>query len=63
MGLKGKSFSVSKKKITAPLLEDADRLLTLKATELMIQKIISGGQTGADLAALDMALKFNIPPW
>ena len=27
----------------------------------MISKIISGGQTGADRAALDVALKFNIP--
>jgi hypothetical protein len=27
----------------------------------MINKIISGGQTGADRAALDFALKFNIP--
>ncbi len=27
----------------------------------MLQKIISGGQTGADRAALDVALKFNIP--
>ena len=27
----------------------------------MIKKIISGGQTGADRAALDIALKFNIP--
>jgi len=27
----------------------------------MIKKIISGGQTGADRAALDVALKFNIP--
>jgi len=26
----------------------------------MIKKIISGGQTGADRAALDVALKFNI---
>jgi hypothetical protein len=27
----------------------------------MIEKIISGGQTGADRAALDVAIKFNIP--
>jgi hypothetical protein len=27
----------------------------------MIHKIISGGQTGADQAALDVAVKFNIP--
>jgi hypothetical protein len=27
----------------------------------MIKKIISGGQTGADRAALDVATKFNIP--
>jgi hypothetical protein len=27
----------------------------------MIDKIISGGQTGADQAALDVAVKFNIP--
>jgi len=27
----------------------------------MIMKIISGGQTGADRAALDVALKFGIP--
>jgi hypothetical protein len=27
----------------------------------MIKKIISGGQTGADRAALDVALKFGIP--
>jgi len=27
----------------------------------MLKKIISGGQTGADRAALDVALKFNIP--
>jgi hypothetical protein len=27
----------------------------------MIQKIISGGQTGADQAALDVAVKYNIP--
>jgi hypothetical protein len=27
----------------------------------MVKKIISGGQTGADRAALDVALKFSIP--
>ena len=27
----------------------------------MVQKIISGGQTGADLAALDIAIKLGIP--
>ena len=27
----------------------------------MLKKIISGGQTGADRAALDVAIKFNIP--
>lgn len=27
----------------------------------MLKKIISGGQTGADQAALDVAIKFNIP--
>lgn len=27
----------------------------------MLKKIISGGQTGADRAALDLAIKFNIP--
>src|SRR5210317_1097560 len=27
----------------------------------MLKKMISGGQTGADRAALDFALKFNIP--
>ena len=27
----------------------------------MIKKIVSGGQTGADQAALDAALKYNIP--
>lgn len=27
----------------------------------MIQKIISGGQTGADRAALDFAIRHNIP--
>ena len=27
----------------------------------MIKKIISGGQTGADRAALDVEIKFNIP--
>ena len=27
----------------------------------MIEKIISGGQTGVDRAALDVALAFNIP--
>jgi len=27
----------------------------------MIKKIISGGQTGADRTALDVAIKFNIP--
>ncbi len=27
----------------------------------MIKKIISGGQTGADLAALDAAIKYNFP--
>ena len=27
----------------------------------MLQKIISGGQTGADRAALDVAIKFDIP--
>ena len=27
----------------------------------MIQKIISGGQTGADRAALDFAIKYGIP--
>jgi len=33
----------------------------LAKIEAMIKKIISGGQTGADRAALDVALKFNIP--
>lgn len=28
---------------------------------MLINKIISGGQTGADRAALDFALKHNIP--
>jgi hypothetical protein len=28
---------------------------------MMIKKIISGGQTGADRAALDVAIKLNIP--
>lgn len=32
-----------------------------KATKLAIQKIISGGQTGVDRAALDFALKYGIP--
>jgi hypothetical protein len=27
----------------------------------MIKKIISGGQTGADRAALDVAIMYNIP--
>ena len=27
----------------------------------MIEKIISGGQTGADQAALDAAIKYNFP--
>ncbi len=27
----------------------------------MIEKFISGGQSGADRAALDVAIKFNIP--
>ena len=27
----------------------------------MLKKIISGGQTGADRAALDVVLKFDIP--
>ena len=27
----------------------------------MVRKIISSGQSGADLAALDVAIKFNIP--
>jgi hypothetical protein len=27
----------------------------------MIRKIISGGQTGADQAALDAAIKYNFP--
>lgn len=27
----------------------------------MIEKLISGGQTGADIAALDVALRFNFP--
>ena len=27
----------------------------------MIKKIISGGQTGADIAALDFAIKHNSP--
>ena len=27
----------------------------------MLKKIISGGQTGADQAGLDVAIKFNIP--
>jgi hypothetical protein len=31
------------------------------ASETMIKKIISGGQTGADRAALDVAIKLNIP--
>jgi hypothetical protein len=29
--------------------------------QLMIQKIISGGQTGADQAALDVAVELGIP--
>jgi hypothetical protein len=28
---------------------------------IMIKKIISGGQTGADQVALDAALKYNFP--
>jgi hypothetical protein len=28
---------------------------------IMIKKIISGGQTGADRAALDVAIQFKIP--
>ncbi len=28
---------------------------------MTLQKIISGGQTGADLAALDAAIKYNFP--
>ena len=28
---------------------------------IMLKKIISGGQTGADQAALDVAIKLNIP--
>ena len=28
---------------------------------IMIKKIISGGQTGADQAALDAAIKYNFP--
>jgi hypothetical protein len=28
---------------------------------MVIQKIISGGQTGADRAALDVVIKFGIP--
>ena len=27
----------------------------------MIEKLISGGQTGADIAALDVALRFDFP--
>ena len=27
----------------------------------LLNKIVSGGQTGADRAALDFAIKFNIP--
>ncbi len=27
----------------------------------MLKKIISGGQTGADVAALDVAIKYGIP--
>ncbi|NQT56062.1 MAG: hypothetical protein HQ551_07520 [Desulfobacteraceae bacterium] len=27
----------------------------------MLQKVISGGQTGADRAALDFAIEFDIP--
>ncbi len=33
----------------------------LNRLEKMIKIIISGGQTGADRAALDVAIKFNIP--
>jgi hypothetical protein len=29
--------------------------------DIMIKKIISGGQTGADQAALDAAIKLDIP--
>jgi len=29
----------------------------------MLQEIISGGQTGADSAALDVAIEFDIPHW
>lgn len=34
---------------------------TLYFPLIMIRKIISGGQTGADRAALDVAIKMNIP--
>jgi Circularly permutated YpsA SLOG family len=34
---------------------------TVRDLETMIKKIISGGQTGADTAALDIAIKLNIP--
>ena len=27
----------------------------------MIEKLVSGGQTGADIAALDVALNYNFP--
>jgi len=29
----------------------------------MLNKIISGGQTGTDRAGLDVTIKFDIPPW
>jgi hypothetical protein len=34
---------------------------TARDLETMIKKIISGGQTGADRAALDLAIKLKIP--
>jgi hypothetical protein len=35
-------------------------LFTFSETDNLIKKIISGGQTGADRAALDFALQFDM---
>ena len=41
-------------------LESANKLESNNLVNILIKKIVSGGQTGVDRAALDLALKYNI---
>jgi hypothetical protein len=50
-----------KLQLTAGSGQDPDRFYSLGKADTMLKKIMSGGQTGADRAALDAALRLGIP--